>query len=394
MTVTDLLNRDLRIDWHEAVALVRDMLEALPEGAADSGNLPNFDQMDLMPTGQVRVSETLHTSDPVQQFGDMLLVLFGRGDPPVQLRLVASQHYDSVQAYSEALAFFERPDRMVTLRELYNRAVAALPLAVPDVFAGETDQATLERETTRPDPGRSGRLMVFAAGVAALIAIVAAGALYASRAGQAAGSEAGLSSQVSKGISGVGAKVGSAVAAIGDKVLGKAAAPVAAAPDKPAETQTVAAVKPQRPRRGSGADVRDIQGAKLTAFDLGAPPDEKSATVSTVPALPRSAGDKADDRQGADEDLTYSSTSSGVVPPVGVRPQLPKELPPGIRPADLTRIELVILPDGTVESVKLIGVPRTVHEAMLLSAVKAWEFHPAMKGGVPVKYRKTIWIAR
>jgi hypothetical protein len=283
---------------------------------------------------------------------------------------------------------------MVTLRELYNRAVAALPLAVPDVFAGETDQATLERETTRPDPGRSGRLMVFAAGVAALIAIVAAGALYASRAGQAAGSEAGLSSQVSKGISGVGAKVGSAVAAIGDKVLGKAAAPVAAAPDKPAETQTVAAVKPQRPRRGSGADVRDIQGAKLTAFDLGAPPDEKSATVSTVPALPRSAGDKADDRQGADEDLTYSSTSSGVVPPVGVRPQLPKELPPGIRPADLTRIELVILPDGTVESVKLIGVPRTVHEAMLLSAVKAWEFHPAMKGGVPVKYRKTIWIAR
>jgi hypothetical protein len=43
--------------------------------------------------------------------------------------------------------------------------------------------------------------------------------------------------------------------------------------------------------------------------------------------------------------------------------------------------------------VKLVGAPRNVHDSMLLSAVKAWEFVPALKDGVPVRYRKTITIA-
>jgi hypothetical protein len=30
---------------------------------------------------------------------------------------------------------------------------------------------------------------------------------------------------------------------------------------------------------------------------------------------------------------------------------------------------------------------------MFLSVAKAWQFQPALKDGVPVRYRKTIWIA-
>jgi hypothetical protein len=54
----------------------------------------------------------------------------------------------------------------------------------------------------------------------------------------------------------------------------------------------------------------------------------------------------------------------------------------------------MILADGTVESVRLLDRPRDIHASMLLSAAKSWQFHPAMKDGVPVRYRKTVWVAR
>ena len=49
--------------------------------------------------------------------------------------------------------------------------------------------------------------------------------------------------------------------------------------------------------------------------------------------------------------------------------------------------------DGTVESAKLLGPPRTVNDGLFLSVAKAWLFQPALKDGVPVRYRKTIWVA-
>jgi len=48
---------------------------------------------------------------------------------------------------------------------------------------------------------------------------------------------------------------------------------------------------------------------------------------------------------------------------------------------------------GTVESVRLLKAPRSVHDSMFLSAAKAWQFQPALKDGFPVRYRKTVWIA-
>jgi hypothetical protein len=81
-----------------------------------------------------------------------------------------------------------------------------------------------------------------------------------------------------------------------------------------------------------------------------------------------------------------------VSPPVDVRPQLPRALPPNVRPEQLSRLELIVSESGTVESVKLVGTPRNVHDAMFLSAAKAWQFHPALKDGRPVRFRKTVWI--
>jgi hypothetical protein len=72
---------------------------------------------------------------------------------------------------------------------------------------------------------------------------------------------------------------------------------------------------------------------------------------------------------------------------------LARQLPPDFDPNRLGRIELIIGVDGSVESAKLLGPPRTVNDGLFLSVAKAWTFQPALRNGVPVRYRKTIWIA-
>ena len=93
------------------------------------------------------------------------------------------------------------------------------------------------------------------------------------------------------------------------------------------------------------------------------------------------------------DDVVYSAGAPNVVPPVGIRPHVPKELPRGISPENIARIEIVVDPWGTVESVKLVGPPR-INDAMLLSAAKAWRFKPAKRNGTPVAYRMRIDVAR
>ena len=90
-------------------------------------------------------------------------------------------------------------------------------------------------------------------------------------------------------------------------------------------------------------------------------------------------------------DTKIYSASDPVVPPVGIRPQLPRTVPPDIDKERMARLELLILSDGTVGSVKLLG-HRDVKDSMLVSAAKAWEFRPAMKDGQPVSYRKVVWM--
>jgi len=133
--------------------------------------------------------------------------------------------------------------------------------------------------------------------------------------------------------------------------------------------------------------------APFAAFDLEpvVGPASRSESVNEAPALSnRPSG--AQDLRGGDPAI-YSPRSEGVSSPIAVRPQLPRELPPDVNRTELRLIELVISPLGTVESVKLIGDPRNVHDSMLLSAAKAWVFRPAVKDGVPVRYRKTVSVA-
>jgi outer membrane biosynthesis protein TonB len=83
-----------------------------------------------------------------------------------------------------------------------------------------------------------------------------------------------------------------------------------------------------------------------------------------------------------------------VQPPSMLSPQQPPPLMIG-GPSDgrVNRMELVVATDGSVERVRLIGAPRRMADMMLLSGAKLWKFTPAIKDGVPVRYRTMVsWM--
>ena len=47
---------------------------------------------------------------------------------------------------------------------------------------------------------------------------------------------------------------------------------------------------------------------------------------------------------------------------------------------------------GVVDRVKFINKPERLRQGMLLSAMKAWRYHPALKDGHPVKYIIRVMI--
>lgn len=416
MTFTDILGRDIRIEWHEAVALVLDVAARMGAGAA-AGRVPGLHQVELLSSGQVEIHGG-DSSEPVERLAQMLQVLLEHSDPPVQLRLLLSPAHESVAAYAASLEFFERPDRTAILQALYSRASTAPRVAADDDLAalgefpaegsGETEtkrparagKADKQPREKRPPLSPRGRRVVRAAAALTLMT-AAAGALYAGRA-ESSSPMSGAAAMMSGGISGVASAVESAVSAIGERVGAAPAEPTPAEPveagaTKPSRKSPPAARRNTRKPQVVAAGFRGpvpvpLPRPGLSAFDFYKLPGLVAAPPKPIAASAPLAG--VETVTPSPESVVYSPGSRGVKPPIAVRPNLPSELPPGLPASAITRIDILIRPDGTVEAVKLLDPPRTVHDWMLLSAAKAWQFHPAMRAGVPVTYRQTLRVAR
>ena len=86
----------------------------------------------------------------------------------------------------------------------------------------------------------------------------------------------------------------------------------------------------------------------------------------------------------------YTSTDATVIPPVMVRPVLPKDPPPGVPLHQIGTIEVWVDENGDVEQVRLASPANRYQERMLVSAAKMWKFRPAFKDGHPVRYRTRV----
>ena len=115
--------------------------------------------------------------------------------------------------------------------------------------------------------------------------------------------------------------------------------------------------------------------------------DVPAPAVSSAPSAPQT-----DAVPVVQDETIYTTVDAAVIPPVLVRPVLPKALPPGVPEDQVGSIEVLVDEQGDVEQVRLFSPANRFHERMLMSAAKMWKFRPAFKDGHPVRYRTRIRI--
>jgi TonB family protein len=94
----------------------------------------------------------------------------------------------------------------------------------------------------------------------------------------------------------------------------------------------------------------------------------------------------------------YDSTDAEIAPPVTIFQRPPSRNWPtsvaatlsGIRASGV--VSIVIDEKGDVADATIVESIHPVYDRLLLTSVRQWKYRPAVKAGVPVKYRKTLRI--
>ena len=134
LRLDDILARDISIQWFEGTALVQGVCEqVLTHGRADA--FPSAADIAVEADGSIAVLG--HSAGmPVVAAGHLLAGMAG-DDVPVRLRLAineataAESPYQHLAAFSEALAYFERPGRRELIAAVFARAAAAPSRSIP-----------------------------------------------------------------------------------------------------------------------------------------------------------------------------------------------------------------------------------------------------------------------
>jgi hypothetical protein len=364
----DILARDIAIQWFESIALVQAVCEqVLAQGSSDG--FPSAAEIGVDADGSIAVLG-LTAGPAVASAGHLLAGMVG-ADVPVRLRLAINEAtatespYRHLAAFSEALAYFERPGRRELIATVYARAAAAplrhiaRPMQTPEPEALPDRQ----KQTSRPPQWRRALvpLLLIAGGVvAASIWLVSSHR-----------------------------QVSAALSALVETHSAQKLAPTEPirVPDAQPHRRATPVKAPMR-REMQGPKHETARSVSVPAKKQDAPPRMVFYDLLEIPAT--APGDAADVSVSDIRPRVYSHDDGFVSPPRPVRPQLPPEPPFDPTVAPPTEIELVIGTTGLVESAKLRSVPRNITEFMLLSAAKAWIFQPAVLEGRPVTYRYRV----
>jgi hypothetical protein len=450
LTLSQILSRGVSLEWHEGVAVVRGVMENLTSRGL-TNVVPDLDQIQILPSGRIELGRGSKDSEPVRRLGQLLHATIGNADPPVKLRLVISEAmapspvFASFAEYDSALEYFERPDRAAVLRGVFERA-SALPASEAPEAPTLNTVAPLSPSPVVPKPGvRPKRRVAPYAAAAAVIFGIIAWVEYGRTSGAPVVGPGEVSAVVVRVRNSVGSTLVSGLSAITQRAgLGRLVspnsetnpgensetnpsdAPVASATKPPTasprSTGTVSTTASGATRasatgpamtESSRAPVRRVPAGTPAATAPAAPPATSRGEAVQVLAFDLDPNVRADRvaldaieasraaassggevlLPAADDGTVYSVESTEVEPPVAVYPQLPTEVPANVARESLIEVELVVSAAGEVDSVRLLGQARRMYDGMWLSAIKAWQFRPAMKGANAVKYRKTVWIA-
>jgi hypothetical protein len=413
ISFADLRARNVQPVWQEAVAVIQELIQTV---SATSSPLPDLDHIALIPNGDVvALPGSPVPSDPVRHAAMMLNVLVdGIATPPeleqfLQRNLTSPPQLDSLTEFSRQLAFFERPGRRNDVERLVGRAAAAEQITRADEElkrlmekANEADDKPAKEMLKEQRSVR--KLPTIVVATALLVGALALTAFWwrgraAQAAQQAAADPAAAATQADAKAApganpqGAGAKAGQAPKpepSLLERTTAAVRSAVSALVGSGSPAPTPAAGQtppPAAPDKARPHTRRPSSGGKIAAAPLvpGNAGDTKPAT--SVELLPMSEDVTAVTEADAN---VYTSTDATVIPPVMVRPVLPKEPPPGVPLHQIGTIDVWVDENGDVEQVRLMSPANRYQERMLVSAAKMWKFRPAFKDGHPVRYRTRV----
>ncbi len=425
-SLADLKSRRVALEWHEALAIIGEACQMIGDGPVPERGLSG---VSIHAGGAVSCATGNRTDEAaaVNVLAHLLRALLPEAGYPTPLRLIVSQAassppvYPNASAFAAALQYYERPSRAEWIDGVYRRWLAAPAQHQAEAAAVPVPGAPDRREAAPVTRARLASVLRIAAAVLLIVLPIGAVAWLAAS-GRLAPALA-MSAAAVDAVDRTAATITDYIRpgsnprpSSGEDVElpppGRRAAPAAAAPsapppgpDAPSAATTAAASSPadrrvDRPADGvadAGLNVPGVaESDGSAAAGVRGPDGTADAVVLDVDPRFNPVGGTV--KYGAvDWTSVYSADDQDVVAPVAIYPQLPTSLPPGVRPEEVSVIEVLVNEDGRVESARMPDAPRHMGAAVVttnsLSAAKTWIFRPAMKDGQPVRYRKIIWLA-
>jgi hypothetical protein len=382
----DLLARDVVPQWFEGVAIVQLICRQLHGQGLENTGFPRPEHILIAIGGAVTATDK-SDDKPVETAAHVLGLMLGN-DVPVRLRLSITQAtapdggYASLAEFSEALAYFERPNPEAIVESFRQRAMAAARREIASPVRIEAPPIRDKQSTPPPvaAPSRVSRLALIAATFSALAcaSIWLIGQKVTS--GQTATAATAEKVESAEPPKHTRTQKITDTPAQQHNVISPVAPATRIAEAKESSPRSVLEQAPKLQVIATTLSYAYPESLQLAAVDFSATRQVGFVTSDDVVALVPPA--KTSDR-------IYSQADSQVTVPVSVYPKLPNE-PAGVRAANRTLLELTIAADGLVERVKMLTAPRNIHEFMLVSAAKAWRFEPARLDGRPVRFRQTL----
>ncbi len=395
-----------RLEWYEAVAIAQSLCKAIFESADYNGpSTVDAANVFLGSGGSVMAVPGLQspaTAVPrvAKILGDLLPDFHRRSTFHEVLSAATSSPpaYASLEEFSNALAAFERPNRAEIIRGVHQRWRTSAASPVPahsgtlDRLTPQTTTATVAtpfapkatpaapKQAAVPKSTRP-RLKLStpqASALAGIVAIIVGFVVWGVRAGQrTAIPVAPDASQATDGTSDA-----NGTQSVGSKPTAVPAPRVA--PVNPAASKQSAGQRPSTPTPVA----RSATGTTPTVITR--PPDSTATAASGAgddsPSVPPTVADSR----------IYSTQDLDVVPPIVNRPQQLWRMSGGAQTAPPVSVMVVVNERGTVESAQAMQPQNNLGDAMAvtmsLSAVKTWHFSPALRNGVPVKYRQIVSV--
>jgi hypothetical protein len=408
ISLADVLALRVPVHWTEAVAVIEELCGVLTVDG-DPRAIPEAESILITAQGGVLIRRGAADTQAVDAIGRMLNALLDPVTTPIPLRLfvahsIGSDKYRSVQAFSEGLAYYGRPDRIELIQALYLRCLNSsengtdVQQDVPSVPVQILPLPVPTEEKAAP----TRRFPRWLAVAAALLVLALAPLIFLRGSG---------TTDLWAPVRGFGAAAAAAAANVVQKAQ-QFVTPSPADAKNEAEPAEPAAAS-RRPRRPT-QQARLVVNGDARALASSADPDVVATLPSEEPSrldpqilLPVQPGTVAEGGLAmppflppvpapvvrAADPIVYSSASLDVQPPVIYSPKLPPVPPADPYWQGTNTMELLIDESGAVQQARLTSRPIRMPDMMLLSPAKTWKFHPALKNGQPVKYRLTMsWV--